>query len=105
MSCLIMTFSNIHNPLFIWKSLYIEIMSGIKTLLLNSLPTDYDFEDYISAQLLLGGYTLDRSIHEKVAGEIFEVEVITHQYNNIGFVSLEGDMKPPVSCTAVENVI
>ena len=59
-------------------------MSEIKTLLLNSLPTDYDFEDYISAQLLLGGYTLDRSIHEKVAGagEIFEVDVITHQYNN-----------------------
>lgn len=59
-------------------------MSEIKKLLLNSLPTDYDFEDYISAQLLLGGYTLDRSIHEKVAGagEIFEVDVITHKYNN-----------------------
>lgn len=59
-------------------------MSEITTLALNSLPTDYDFEDYISAQLLLGGYTLDRSIHEKVAGagEIFEVDVITHQYCN-----------------------
>lgn len=54
----------------------------ITKLSLNSLPTDLDYEDFISAHLLLGGYTLDRSIHEKVegAGEIFEVDIITHQY-------------------------
>lgn len=59
-------------------------MSEITKLTLSSLPSELDFEDYISAQLLLGGYTLDRSIHEKVAGagEIFEVDVITHQYTN-----------------------
>lgn len=57
---------------------------GITKLSLNSLPTDLDFEDYISAHLLLGGYTLDRSIHEKVvgAGEIFEVDIISHMYTN-----------------------
>ena len=54
----------------------------ITKLSLNSLPTDLDYEDFISAHLLLGGFTLDRSIHEKVdgAGEIFEVDIITHQY-------------------------
>lgn len=54
----------------------------ITKLTLNNLPTDLDYEDFISAHLLLGGYTLDRSIHEKVegAGEIFEVDIITHQY-------------------------
>ena len=54
----------------------------ITRLSLNSLPTDLDYEDFVSAHLLLGGYTLDRSIHEKVkdAGEIFEVDIITHQY-------------------------
>ena len=59
-------------------------MSEVTKLTLSSLPSELDFEDYISAQLLLGGYTLDRSIHEKVAGagEIFEVDVITHQYTN-----------------------
>lgn len=59
-------------------------MSEITKLSLSSLPSDLDFEDFISAQLLLGGYVLDRSIHEKVAGvgEIFEVDVITHQYTN-----------------------
>ena len=52
-------------------------MSEVTKLTLSSLPSELDFEDYISAQLLLGGYTLDRSIHEKVAGagEIFEVDV------------------------------
>lgn len=55
----------------------------VTKLSLNSLPTDLDYEDFISAHLLLGGYTLDRSIHEKVegAGEIFEVDIVTHQYN------------------------
>ena len=54
----------------------------ITKLSLNNLPTDFDYEDFISAHLLLGGYTLDRSIHEKWdgAGELFEVDVITHQY-------------------------
>lgn len=54
----------------------------VTKLSLNNLPTDLDYEDFISAHLLLGGYTLDRSIHEKVegAGEIFEVDIITHQY-------------------------
>ena len=54
----------------------------ITKLTLNSLPTDLDYEDFISAHLLLGGYTLDRSIHKKEegAGEIFEVDIITHQY-------------------------
>ena len=33
----------------------------ITKLSLNSLPTDLDYEDFISAHLLLGGYTLDRS--------------------------------------------
>ena len=57
--------------------------TDITKLSLNSLPTDLDFEDFISSHLLLGGYTLDRSIHEKLdgAGEIFEVDIITHQYN------------------------
>ena len=57
--------------------------TDITKLSLNSLPTDLDFEDFISSHLLLGGYTLDRSIHKKLdgAGEIFEVDIITHQYN------------------------
>lgn len=43
-----------------------------------------DFEDYISAHLLLGGYTLDRSIRERVsgAGDLFEVDIVTHQYKD-----------------------
>ncbi len=54
----------------------------IVKLTLNNLPTDLDYEDFISAHLLLGGYTLDRSIHEKLdgAGEIFEVDIVTHKY-------------------------
>lgn len=57
--------------------------SDVTKLSLRDVPTDLDFEDYISAYLLLGGYTLDRSIHEKVdgVGEIFEVDIVTHQYN------------------------
>ena len=62
--------------------MYKNMATEITKLTLNSLPTDLDYEDFISAQLLLGGYTLDRSIHEKLegAGEIFEVDIITHQY-------------------------
>lgn len=56
----------------------------ITRLSLNDKPSELDFEDFISAHLLLGGYTLDRSIHEKVegAGDLFEVDIVTHQYES-----------------------
>ena len=63
---------------------FIIMASDIKKLVLNDLPSESDFEDFISANLLLGGFTLDRSIHEKVegAGEIFEVDIVTHKYTS-----------------------
>ena len=42
-------------------------MSEVTKLTLSSLPSELDFEDYISAQLLLGGYTLDR--RNRIAGQ------------------------------------
>ena len=42
--------------------------TDITKLSLNSMPTDLDFEDFISSHSLLGGCILDRSIHEKLDG-------------------------------------
>lgn len=51
-------------------------------LSLSNIPELYDYEDFLSAYLLLGGYALDRSIPMKVdnAGDIFEVDIISHQF-------------------------
>lgn len=56
-------------------------MATIK-LSLNNIPDLYDYEDFVSAYLLLGGYALDRSIPMKVdnAGDIFEVDILSHQF-------------------------
>lgn len=56
-------------------------MATIK-LSLNNIPDLYDYEDFVSAYLLIGGYALDRSIPMKVdnAGDIFEVDILSHQF-------------------------
>lgn len=45
-------------------------------------PTDFDFEDYISAHFHSGGYYIERNIIEKDIDIVLELDIITTNYNH-----------------------